>query len=163
MACRGRSRGGALPDGKLTRGGGGALHAGRRRRATLERWQAVITEQHGEEAVKAADAFRSHLKAFAPHKATLLRYLGGEDKKRGDQAAALREVQRFCFGLGFPDGMIENIFLYLYDADIIPEEAFTDWREDTDETVPGKTTALVKLNRFFEWLDEAEEEDEDDE
>ena len=64
--------------------------------------------------------------------------------------------------------MIHRAFVYLYDFDVCDEEAYLLWRDDLNDTYPGKTTALFKVNKFLVWLqtpdsDSGEEEEEEDE
>lgn len=43
------------------------------------------------------------------------------------------------------------------------EEGVTLFREDESEAVPNKTKALYQLNKFFQWLKDAESEEGEDE
>lgn len=82
--------------------------------------------------------------------------------------AALNVLQAAIHGLGFPKGLIEAVFHHMYDNDIAEQDAFIEWRDNVDDSVPGKLDALRQLNRWFEWLEEDDDEseadsDEDDE
>jgi hypothetical protein len=81
--------------------------------------------------------------------------------------AALCEVQAFCSARGYPKGLIQGIFVQLHQNDVIAAPGFLAWKDDTGASlkVDGKGTALIQLNKWFEWLmeDEEEEEDENDE
>ncbi len=55
------------------------------------------------------------------------------------------------------------MFYSLYQHDIISEEAFMMWKEDMDDSVPGKMMCLFAVNKFLDWLLTAEEESSDDE
>lgn len=79
------------------------------------------------------------------------------------QLAMIYEVQLFCNELNFEAGLVKRLFHEIYDYDLVTEDAFTLWKEDTDESTPGKRRALLDANAFLQWLAEAEEEDEDDE
>jgi len=79
------------------------------------------------------------------------------------QLTLLFEVQLYCVESNFPEGMLRRLFHSLYDFDIVLEDTFNMWKEDTDETVDGKRTAVLHANSFLQWLAEAEEDDEDGE
>ena len=55
----------------------------------------------------------------------------------------------------------------IYDCEIVLEASFIMWKEDITDTPgkkEGKKQALLHANRFLQWLDEADvEEDEKDE
>ena len=53
--------------------------------------------------------------------------------------------------------------LPLYKHDIVFEDAYDIWREDTDDDTPGKSKALFQVNDFLQWLGEADEEEDADE
>ena len=63
-------------------------------------------------------------------------------------------------------GLLDGLFMKLYEEDIVEEEAFWAWKDDsTHSDIPGKQRALVNSVRFFNWLQEsaaADEEDEED-
>jgi len=73
------------------------------------------------------------------------------------QVYCLNEVQQFCFTSNFPRGLIERLFNYLYEENVVFEDAFFDWEKD--QTTPGKREALSQVNEFIRWLaaDEGEE------
>lgn len=52
-------------------------------------------------------------------------------------------------------------FESLYEADIVEEEVFLRWREDTDKStaIEGKDKMLMQTTHFFNWLETAEEEE----
>jgi hypothetical protein len=54
-------------------------------------------------------------------------------------------------------GLIERLFNYLYEENVVFEDAFFDWEKD--QTTPGKREALSQINEFIRWLaaDEGEE------
>jgi len=81
------------------------------------------------------------------------------------QLAAVYALQVFCFSRGFPKGMLLRWFVSLYEADIVDEHVFLKWKEDVNDSYPGKGKALFQVNQWLTWLEEAEseEEDEDDE
>jgi translation initiation factor 4G len=79
------------------------------------------------------------------------------------QLACLFEVQAFWHSMGLPKGMMERLFVDLYDQDVILEEAFKMWRDDTEDRTPGKQEALFQTHKWLEWLETAEEESDEDE
>lgn len=50
-------------------------------------------------------------------------------------------------------------FEVLYDADLVEEDTFLKWKEDTDRSLKtvGKDKMLIQTSRFFKWLAEAEQ------
>jgi len=81
----------------------------------------------------------------------------------GLQLSAIYALQVFCFQRGFPKGQLLRWFVALYEADIVDESAFLNWKEDVNDTYPGKGKALFQVNQWLTWLEEAESEEEDDE
>merc|ERR1711874_232681 len=81
------------------------------------------------------------------------------------QLAAVYALQVFCFGRSFPKGMLLRWFVSFYEADIVEERVFLKWKEDVNDSYPGKGKALFQVNQWLTWLEEAEseEEEEDDE
>ena len=65
-------------------------------------------------------------------------------------------------GKNWPDKLMKKLFYQLYEADIILEEAYSVWREDTSDDTPGKDKALFQVNEFLQWLETTEEEGEED-
>jgi translation initiation factor 4G len=59
-------------------------------------------------------------------------------------------------------GMLLRWFVSLYEADIVDEHVFLDWKEDVNDSYPGKGKALFQVNHWLTWLEEAESEEEDE-
>ena len=99
-------------------------------------------------------------------RAKLLRkfsHVGKEAEQMKLQAASLYEVQAYCARKEWPEKLIKKVFYQLYENDVIVEEAYGTWREDTTDTTPGKNQALFQVNEFLQWLETTEEEGEDGE
>jgi len=79
------------------------------------------------------------------------------------QLSCIYALQVFCHQQGFPKGLMLRWFMALYDNDIIDEQAFLKWKEDVNDTYPGKGKALFQVNQWLTWLEEAESEEEEDE
>jgi translation initiation factor 4G len=79
------------------------------------------------------------------------------------QLSAIYALQVFCFDKAFPKGLMLRWFMALYENDIKEEGSFLKWKEDVNDTYPGKGKALFQVNQWLTWLEEAESEDEDDE
>lgn len=79
------------------------------------------------------------------------------------QLSCIYALQVYCFGAAFPKGLMLRWFMALYEADIIDESAFLKWKEDVNDSYPGKGKALFQVNQWLTWLEEAESEDEEDE
>jgi len=84
-------------------------------------------------------------------------------EQRTRQAQLLFAFQNYCVSANWPQGLTKSVFYKLYDCDIVFEEAFEFWREDTQDPTPGKTTALIHAREFIQWLEEAQEDGEDEE
>jgi len=78
------------------------------------------------------------------------------------QLSAVYALQVFCFSRGFPKGMLLRWFVSLYEADIVDEHVFLNWKEDVNDSYPGKGKALFQVNQWLTWLEEAESEEEDE-
>lgn len=79
------------------------------------------------------------------------------------QVTALYATQVFCYNNQFPKGMLLRFFVYLYDLEIIEEEAFLKWKEEVNDEYPGKGKSLFQVNQWLTWLEQAEEESEEEE
>ena len=51
----------------------------------------------------------------------------------------------FCFDKAFPKGLMLRWFMALYENDIIEEGSFLKWKEDVNDTYPGKGKALFQV------------------
>ena len=78
------------------------------------------------------------------------------------QLAAVYALQVFAFSRSFPKGLLLRWFVALYEADIVDERVFLKWKEDVNDTYPGKGKALFQVNQWLTWLEEAESEEEDE-
>jgi translation initiation factor 4G len=79
------------------------------------------------------------------------------------QLSCIYALQVFCHEQGFPKGLMLRWFMALYENDVIEEQAFLKWKEDVNDTYPGKGKALFQVNQWLTWLEEAESEEEEDE
>jgi len=92
----------------------------------------------------------------------MLEWLLYDSKKRS--VAGLRAVIRVVHEIGFPSkGLLEAMFLHLYNHDIIAEESFVAWKNDYEDETPGRRSAIIELTRWFQWLDSLEDEESSDE
>merc|ERR1711865_93992 len=91
--------------------------------------------------------------------------LYGEDivEMRVLQLQMVYEVQVFCHECDFEKDLVKRLFYALYECDIVVEDTFTMWKEDTENSEPGKRAALLHANAFLQWLATAEEEDDEEE
>lgn len=64
------------------------------------------------------------------------------------QLAAVYALQMSCNALGFPKGLLLRSFVNFYEMDIVDEHAFLQWKEDVNETYPGKGKALFQVIFF---------------
>ena len=89
--------------------------------------------------------------------------VGKESEQMTLMCNSLYEVQNYCARKDWPEKLMKKLFYQLYEADVILEEAFTVWREDTSDQGANKMKALVQVNEFLQWLETTEEEGEDGE
>jgi len=96
---------------------------------------------------------------FCNYQEIMLRFLHESNKR---QMIALYALQVFSYNNQFPKGMMLRMFTYLYDLEIVDEDAFMTWKEAINEDYPGKGKALFQVNQWLTWLEHAESESEDD-
>ncbi|CAM9717121.1 unnamed protein product [Chrysoparadoxa australica] len=96
-----------------------------------------------------------------------LKALAGSDKMK--QLDVLYGAQQYANDQGFPkfeaknSNLVTALFMFLYHKDVCEEDAYLEWKDDVNDSVPGKTTAIIQTMFFFEWLEAEEEEEESDE
>ncbi len=88
----------------------------------------------------------------------LQEYLGMAKMKRAKQVEAIYAMQVYANSKGFPKYFLAHLFHQMYDLEIVEEEAFLQWKDEINESYPNKGQALFHLQRWFNWLQEAEEE-----
>jgi len=87
-------------------------------------------------------------------------FLGGDSNM---QLEAIYALQIFCFEKNFPKEMLLRLFIVFYSNEIVEEDVFMRWREDLNDTYPGKGKALFQVNTWLQWLETADEEEEEEE
>lgn len=77
-------------------------------------------------------------------------------------------MQAYCEAQGYPakvgksdDPLIQTIFHALYNADVLDDKAFYQWRDDEREQ-GNKRRAVIQTTSWFQWLDEPEDDDDDE-
>jgi len=118
---------------------------------TDEEWESSVAPPREalEQEKRLLDAFKPVMQKFL-HTLTHL------------QVTALYALQTHCHSLSFPKGMLLRYFVYLYDMEVVEEEAFLGWKEDLTQEHPGKGKALFQVNQWLTWLETAEEEESED-
>jgi len=106
------------------------------------------------------NAIQKEKDLLASYKGVLQAYL---HDKLGLQLTAIYALQVHCHNNSFPKGMLLRMFMYMYDLEVIDEEAFLKWKEEVNDIYPGKGKALFQVNQWLTWLEQAEEEESDDE
>jgi len=132
--------------------------------------------QEGDLKNKKLDAEKQALAKFSP---ILKKYVEGESsgseeeevgkkKKKGDSSEVQRQIalvyamQVFCHQKEWPKGLLLRLFTYMYDLEVVEEDAFLKWKEDLNDSYPGKGKALFQVNQWLTWLEQAESEEEDE-
>ena len=92
----------------------------------------------------------------------LAKFVLSSDAKT-DQMRFLYAIQLFFHSISFPRGLIEKVFMALYQNDIVDEDAYMQYKYDVDDETPGKMKAIIQTTEWLSWLETAAEEDEDDE
>jgi len=77
------------------------------------------------------------------------------------QLEAIYALQVFCNDNSFPKEMLLRLFITFYTEEIVEEDLFMKWREDLNDTYPGKGKALFQVNSWLQWMEQADEEEED--
>jgi len=96
----------------------------------------------------------------------LKKYTDGVDERDriSKELDALFSFQSLVSKLEHPNKLLHNVFDVVYDCDLISEDAFLEWEENTDpEEQDGKGVALKSCTQFFQWLKTAEPEDDEEE
>jgi len=123
---------------------------------------ACIEKKEGQEGCYVLDT--DELRKFGA--VVMKKYLDGvsEREKINLELEALFSLQALVHGLEHPNKLLHNVFDVAYDCDLISEDAFLEWEENTDpEEQDGKGVALKSCTQFFQWLKTAEPEDDEDE
>jgi hypothetical protein len=58
-------------------------------------------------------------------------------------------------------GLLERLFQNLYDNELVYEEAFHTWASEAQQDSFGKAQALAQLSNWFNWLAEAQKDEDD--
>lgn len=68
--------------------------------------------------------------------------------------SALFSLQEFFHDYGHVKrkGLAEGSFLRLYRENVIPEDSFLAWKDDTSRKIPGKRDAIFATTKFFLYL-----------
>lgn len=89
------------------------------------------------------------------------------DASDAEQLKAVYVAQQFAHKMkaaGGDKALVLAIFVCLYDADVLPEEAFMAWKDDlSDDVPPGKMDAIIATTSWFSYLEEESEDDSDEE
>jgi len=97
--------------------------------------------------------------AIARFKTFLKTFVGGESSL---QLEVVYVLQMYCNEYQFPKEMLLRLFIIFYNTELVDEDVFLQWKEDINETYPGKGKALFQVNNWLQWLETADEEDEDE-
>lgn len=79
------------------------------------------------------------------------------------QLEAIYALQIYCHEKAFPKEMLLRLFIIFYNTELVDEDVFLQWKEDINETYPGKGKSLFQVNNWLQWLETADEEDEEEE
>lgn len=84
-----------------------------------------------------------------------------------EQIRAIYAVQKYCHEQGFPkagkSNLVEALFAKLYTNELVFDDAFMAWKDEEDESVPGKQKAIIQTLSFMSMLEEEVEEGYEDE
>lgn len=83
-------------------------------------------------------------------------------KDKQMQLVTLHALQKFYHELDFPKGALLRWFNMLYDMSIVDDDVFFIWKEEINDTVPGKGQALFQVNTWLNWLAEPDSEEEEE-
>jgi len=108
---------------------------------------------------KLGDSTDGEKELIEQYKPVLQHFLANQPKL---QLVAVYGLQVFCFSRNFPKGLLLRWFVTLYELDVVDEHAFIAWKEDVNDSYPGKGKALFQVNQWLTWLEEAESEEEEE-
>jgi len=108
---------------------------------------------------KLGDSTEGEKELIEQYKPVLQHFLANQPKL---QLVAVYGLQVFCFSRNFPKGLLLRWFVTLYELDVVDEHAFIAWKEDVNDSYPGKGKALFQVNQWLTWLEEAESEEEEE-
>ncbi|XP_011407685.1 PREDICTED: eukaryotic translation initiation factor 4 gamma 3-like [Amphimedon queenslandica] len=83
------------------------------------------------------------------------------DQEEELQVVVLDAIQLEVNRLRHPPGLLHKIFSSLYSIEVISESAFLNWRDRGKEKA-GRGVALQSSKKFFNWLEHAETESDND-
>ncbi|KAI4301870.1 hypothetical protein L6164_035108 [Bauhinia variegata] len=97
---------------------------------------------------------------FAKWKKVLTSYLTGMD----EQIEVILKFEEMCLESAKEFApLFTTILSYMYDQDIIQEDAFLSWEDEKREADESDKNFVKQAEKFIQWLKEASEEDEEDE
>lgn len=119
--------------------------------ATKETLGTDLTQKPEKEIQESEKDFIGKFKNF------LKEFIGLDSNLRLEAVYAL---QVYCHENNFPKEMLLRLFIIFYNMELIDEDVFLQWKEDINETYPGKGKSLFQVNNWLQWLETADEEDE---
>lgn len=84
-------------------------------------------------------------------------------KSTEQELTLLKALQESIITEKLKKGALLCWFMALYEEEVVQEETFLKWKEEVDARYEGKGEALIQLNKWLTWLEQAEEEDSDEE
>ena len=84
-------------------------------------------------------------------------------KSTEQELILLKALQESLITEKLKKGALLRWFMALYEEEVVQEETFLKWKEEVDARYEGKGEALIQLNKWLTWLEQAEEEDSDEE
>ena len=79
-----------------------------------------------------------------------------------EQLILLNALQESLIMEKLQRGSLLRWFMTLYDEEVVQEEVFLKWKEEVDPLYEGKGEALIQVNKWLTWLEQADEESEED-
>lgn len=79
-----------------------------------------------------------------------------------EQLILLNALQESLIMEKLQRGSLLRWFMTLYDEEVVQEEVFLKWKEEVDPRYEGKGEALIQVNKWLTWLEQADEESEED-
>ncbi|XP_002733114.1 eIF5-mimic protein 1-like, partial [Saccoglossus kowalevskii] len=123
---------------------------------TVLLWRSLMdaVEWNKKEDLVAEQALR-HLNTYSP----LLAEFTSQGKS---ETALILKIQDYCYdNMNFMK-VFQKIIILLYKSDVLSEDVILKWYRE-DHLAKGKSVFLQQLQKFVEWLQNAEEESSDEE
>lgn len=72
--------------------------------------------------------------------------------EKSKQMSILKSCQSYCQSVKYPKSLLEHLFRLIYDAGLVEESLFIEWKAATSAQA-DKKEAVKQLEGWFKWLE----------